>query len=137
MACDPLADLIFAHTTTHAGTAALIGNRCYPLRLKEDAAYPSVVYIAHVSDDNSAYRSQDNVNSQVTRSVSRVQFECYDSTPDGADALATQIIAAWDGYKDECNIGRSFMSNRIDTREDGLKAYRYIVDFMIEHCVTD
>jgi len=122
--------------TTHAGVAALIGTRCYPLRLKENVVYPAVSFIAPVSDDDSAYRTHDNANSPVTRSVARVQFDCYDTTVDDAELLAVQVVAAWSGYKStDCSVGYAFKANQVATREDALEAYRWIVDVMIEYRV--
>lgn len=129
-----LQEIVFARTTGHAGVAALIGTRCYPLRLKENVVYPAISYIAPVSDDDSDYRTHDNVNSPVTRSVARVQFNCYDTTNDGAELLADQVVAAWSGYQAaDWSAGYAFKVNRIATREDALEAWRQIVDVMIEY----
>jgi hypothetical protein len=124
---------IFTRCTTggHAGLSALIGLRCYPDRLPENVTYPAVVYHL-ISADNSAYRTHDGA---TTREVSRVQFDCYAETGDGAAAVGDQVRAAWDGYSDGCTIGYAWQANRIMTHEDGLKAWRAIVDIMIEHSV--
>lgn len=93
--------------------------------------YPAVVYHL-ISADNSAYRTQDGT---TTREVSRVQFDCYASTGDGAAAVGDQVRAAWDGYSLDCTVGYAWQANRIMTREDGLNAWRAIIDIMIEHSV--
>ena len=125
---------IFSRCTTggHAGLSALIETRCYPDRLPENVTYPAVVYHAPISDDDSQYRTQDGA---TERTVSRVQFEGYDITGDGASAVGDQLRSAWSGYSDGCTIGYAFVANRFMTREDGLNAYRDIVDIMIEHSV--
>ena len=127
---------VYDRCTGHAGTAALIVTRCYPDRLPENVTYPALTYVAPVSADDREYRTHDNVNSPTTREVSRVQFNCYDSTGDGAAALADQVRAAWDGYQDGCDIGYAFQANRIMTREDAIDAYRVILDVMVEHSIS-
>lgn len=131
-----LREAVFDRCTGHAGTAALIGIRCYPDRLPENVTYPALTYVAPVSVSNLEYRTHDNANSPTTREVSRVQFNSYDTTGDGAAALADQIRAAWDGYQDGCDIGYAFQANRIMTREDALNAYRVILDIMVEHSTS-
>ena len=114
----------------HAGTAALISARCYPDRLPEDVTYPALVYF-RVSADNAPFRSHDGGPTEFE--TSRVQFNCYDETGDGAAALADQVRLAWDGYTDGCTVSMAWQVNRIMTREDAVNAYRAIVDVMIEH----
>jgi hypothetical protein len=130
-----LRETVFARCTTHVGLSALIGMRCYPERLVENAVYPAVTFIAPVSRVDDTYRTHSNVNSPVTRAVSRVQFNCFDDTGDGAEDVADQVIQAWSGFKDGCDVGYAFIANKIATREDELKAFRFIVDVLIEHAV--
>lgn len=133
-----LGEDIFDRCTTHAGTAALIGSRCYKRIPREPAVpivYPLLTYQAPISDDDSEYRTHDT--GSVERTVSRVQFNCYDSTDNGASALADQLRLAWSGYKDGCTIGRAHIANVLDAGwNDNLKNYRYIVDVMIEHPIV-
>jgi hypothetical protein len=129
-----LSQIVFARMTTHAGVAALIGTRCYPRRLPENVVYPAVRYIGPVSNDDSNYRTHDNVNVPVKRSVARVQFDCYDTTSDGAELLANQVVAAWSGYQaSDCSVGYAFKMNEIADRADALKADRQVVDIKIEY----
>lgn len=130
-----LRETVFARCTTHAGMTALIGDRCYPERLPENAVFPAISFIAPVSMDTGPYRTHDNANSPVTRAVSRVQLNCYAETGDDAEALAAQAVQAWSGYRVNCTIGYSFVVNTIASREDAINAYRFIVDVMMEHAV--
>ena len=126
---------IFARCTTHAGVAALIGVRCYPDMLAENPTYPALVYHAPISDDDTDYRTHDDT--PVPRTVSRVQFDIYGSTGDNSAALADQLRLAWSGYKDDCDIGYSFIANLIaDGWNDNLKNYRHIMDVMVEHPIV-
>ena len=130
-----LRETVYSRCTTHAGLSALIGTRCYPERLVENATYPAVSFIAPVSRVDDLYRTHSNVNSPVTRAVSRVQFNCFDATGDGAEDVADQVVQAWSAYKSGCDVGSAFIANRISTREDELDAFRMIVDVIIEHSV--
>lgn len=124
---------VYTRCTGHAGTAALIDGRCYPDRLPENVTYPALVYF-RVSADNSPFRSHDSGPTDFE--TSRVQFDCYDETGDGAAALADQIRLAWDGYSDACTVSVAYQANRLMTREDAINAYRAIVDVMIEHSIS-
>lgn len=126
-----LRETVYNRCTGFAGIAALVGIRCYPDRLPENVTYPAISYIPPVSQVDMDYRTHDT--GVVPRTVSRVQFNCYDDTGDGADALGSQVVQAWSGYKDGCTVGYAFIANRISTREDAIEAYRHIVDVMIEH----
>lgn len=128
-----LRTVVFARNTTHAGVSALIGARCYPLLIPENAVYPLVIY-RRVSANNAIYRTQDNaVDGQTSREVSRVQMDAYAQTFTDSAELADQLRAAWDGYKDGCTVGSAWQANRTATYETGEKEYRTIVDVMIDH----
>lgn len=123
---------IYDRCINHAGMAALIGTRCYPDRLPENVTYPALTYF-RVSADNALFRSHDDGPTEFE--TSRVQFNAYDETGDGAAALADQLRLAWDGYSDGCVISYAYQANRIATREDAVNAYRAIVDVLIEHSI--
>jgi hypothetical protein len=124
-----LRETIYNRCTGHAGTAALIDVRCYPVVLPENVTLPAISYVL-VSADSSEYQTHDGA---TPREVSRVQFNCWAATGDAAAALGDQVRAAWDGYKDGCDVGYAWQANRLSTREPALEQYRDILDFMIEH----
>lgn len=126
-----LRETVYSRCTGFAGISALIGTRCYPDRLPENVVYPAISYVAPVSSVDTDYRAHDST--PVERTVSRVQFNCYDDTGDGAAALADQVQLAWSGYSNACVVGYAFVLNRISTHEDPIDAYRMIVDVSIEH----
>ena len=128
-----LREEIFTRCTTHAGLSGLIESRCYLNSLPEDVTYPCVVYYDVSSTDNE-YRDHDAKNIGVERTVTRVQFNCYDDTSDGARAVSDQVVSAWDGYADDCTLGRCFIANRLSDRwQTQIDQYREIVDVQIEH----
>lgn len=126
-----LRETVYARCVGHVGIAALISTRCYPDRLVENVTYPAISFFL-VSADNTLYRDHDGA---TDREVSRVQFNCFDSTGDGAAALADQVRAAWDGYSDDCDVGYAWQANRISGRADAIDIWRVIVDVIIEHSI--
>ena len=125
-----LQKLVYARCTGYAALAAIIGTRCYPDRVPENATYPLVVYHAPISSTDAEYRTHGD---GTGRTQSGVQFDCYASTSIGAETLADAVAAAWNGYSLTCNIGFAFVANRIAERQDDLNEYRQIVDVLIEH----
>ena len=125
-----LRQIIYERCTTHAGTAALVGDRVYPERLPDDVTYPAIRFLAPISNNSAQYRSHDGAGG---RTVSRAQLDGYAETGTEAEALADQLVAAWDGYSDGCDVGYAFKANRRQTRADALDVFRAIVDVMIEH----
>lgn len=130
-----LRQIVFARCTTHVGLSALIGTRCYPERVPENAVFPQVTFLAPVSRTDDEYRTHDNVNNPVERAKSRVQLNCWGATGDAAELVADQAVQAWSGYRDDCTVGSAFIANRLQNREDGLRKFRAIVDVMIDHSV--
>ena len=126
-----LRELVFDRCTGHAGTAALIGTRCYPDRLPQNVTLPCVVYSAPVSDVDTEYRTHEPV--MVPRSVARVQIDAYAETGDGAEALANALVAAWSGHQSLPDIGPCQVQNRIATWETGTERYRTIIDVLVDY----
>lgn len=122
---------VYDRCVGYAGISALISTRCYPDQVPENATYPLIVYHAPVSDDDADLR----VHGEGTnRTTSRVQFDCWAETGDGAEALATQVIAAWNGYRSGCAVGYAFIAGNVaDGWDTGQREYRQIVDVIIEH----
>jgi len=113
--------------TTHSGVAGLIVARCYPQMIPEDVTFPLVTFQVVSSDPYTQDRSG------AERSKSRVQFNCYAATSDGAAALAAQVKSAWNGYTKGCDIGFALLRNSLETYNTATNIYRFIVDVLIEH----
>ena len=124
-----LRETIYSRCTTHAGTKALVTARVYPDLVPEDPTWPLIVY-HRVSANDGDYRDHD---APTTREISRVQLDCYDDTSDGAADLADQVQAAFNGWSSGSAVGWAFKANRVAGYDVALKAYRQVVDVMIEH----
>ena len=129
---------IYARCTGHAGIAAIIGDSCYPDRLPDPDELPAGVSLLpalvywRVSGNPSAYRSHSGGGG---RDTVRIQFDCYAATGDDADALATEVVRCWNGYKGGA-IGSAFVENRLTMNELDVGRYREVVDVMIDYEVT-
>lgn len=105
-------------TSTHAGTAALIGTRCYPLRLPQKPTFPAVVY-QRVSSSGQI--------GTTDRRTPRLQLSCWATTYAGARALAVQVRAALEEYAD-ATIRMGRVVNEIDDFDETTELQRVILD---------
>lgn len=84
---------LYAQLTTHAGLAALIADRAYPVQLPQDVALPAVTYL-RVSDAPLLHRS----GGAPTYNRARFQVDAWATSYDGALALRKQIRAAMGAF---------------------------------------
>lgn len=112
---------IYTRLTTHTGTAALIGTRCYPLLLPQKPTLPAVVY--------QRISSSGQIGTTDRRGV-RFQFSCWAATYAGAKALATQARSALEGYA-EATIRMGRVVNEIDDYNEATELQRVILDAFI------
>jgi len=83
-----------------------------------------------ISADNSYTRDRGGA---AGRAKYRIQFDCYASTETATEALADQVVAAWDGYNGTgCPLGKCWMLNRTEAYNVALNRHRVIVDVQIE-----
>lgn len=117
--------ILYSRLTTHAGTAALVSNRVYPLALPQAVTRPAITYreISSVPIDgqNRLYRK-------------RLQLSFWAASYDGADALATQGKAALRGYADKGGtpvLIRCEDVNTAETFDDESNMWGVLVDFFL------
>lgn len=122
-------------TKDHAGTAALIGRRCYP-RVKPQGEVRACVVYSKVSYDRSLVGgSDDGLVSLV------YQFNCIAPSVSEMEALVIQVTAAlsrWSGTLQSQTIQGTFFVSGAELPDDpsdegksGLHAER--IDFRIWH----
>jgi len=127
-----LRESIHTRNTTHAGVKALIGTRCYPQMLPDEAELPCTVYNI-VSAPPNDYGDHDA--SPPDRWVSRIQIDSYAATSDGAHAVSDQLFNAWEGYHSGTAVGWARVTNQIDDYEPGMNRYRVTTEIIIDHAV--
>ncbi len=105
-------------TSGHTATSALIGTRCYPLRLPQKPTLPAIVY--------QRISSSPQIGTTDRRGT-RFQFSCWASTYAGAKALAAQVRAALENHADTTvRMGR--VVNEIDDFDETVELQRVILD---------
>ena len=124
-----LRENIFTACTGNAPLTALIGTRCYPIRLPEGVTLPALTY-TQVSEDDNAARSHGD---QAERAVARMSFDVWAETADDAAETADALVALWTGYTNGPDIGWAQIVLRQDRWETSLNRVRTIVDVQIEY----
>lgn len=124
-----LRENIFIRCTTYVPLAALIDNRCYPVRLPADVELPAISY-AQISDVDDDWRSHGE---STPRSVARVSFDCWGESSNATAEVADGLVEAWSGYSLAEDIGWAQIAMRQDNYETSLNRYRTIVDILIEY----
>ena len=112
------------------GVAAIVGSRVYPDRLPDGVTMPAVSFLAHVSEDDSEYRTHDP--GPVERAVATCQLNAYASTGDEASRLAATLVLLFSGLK-EGIIGETQVMNRVDTFEPAINRHRCIIDLAVDY----
>ena len=115
---------ILARATTHAGLSALIGARCYPLRLPDTPTFPALSYQRISSSEKAGTSGVHHP---------RYQFDCWGTTYVQAEAVAVQVEAAFaehraagtPDYRGGQRVGQ------LDTYDPATGRYRVIVDMRL------
>jgi hypothetical protein len=114
-------DAIFAHLTHHAGLAALISLRCYPVRLPQEPTYPAVTYQRVSLVPTYSHDGDSNLDR------GRWQFSCWATTHTAAEAVAAQVrlaLAVWRAAFSQ----PAFLENQVDFYEPETGVHHIPVD---------
>lgn len=115
---------------TSASAGSLVGTRCYPASLPENVTLPAMRYRV-VSYNDYSYREYGN---STERAQQRIQFDCYAKTSDAVAELAEAVKTDWDGWTNGTAVGWCRVANHFqDGWNDDVKAYREIIDVMVDH----
>jgi hypothetical protein len=119
-------------------TGLSVGDRVYPLTLPQDVTLPALTFqvisdiptLSHdVAQDHPLYTG-------ARRSDTRVQFDCYGSTYDDAEALADELHTLAVGYRGfwgAIEVDSVLPDNRLDDRDEAPDVWRVICDLIIGH----
>jgi len=108
--------------TTHAGTAALVGTRVYPMKLPQNSTYPAIVY--------QRISGAERLGSTKLREA-RYQLSCWGATYASGQALAAQVRDALEGWGVGGAVPMSRIVNENDDYEPDDDVYRVILDAML------
>ncbi len=116
--------LLYTRLTGHAGLAALVDTRVYPMLLPQGATLPALTY-QRISTVQTYSHQGDSGLATV-----RMQVDCWGATYASAKAVAAQVKAALSGYTSSA-IGRCHLVAERDLYDPETGHYRVIIDFMI------
>jgi hypothetical protein len=122
---------ISAHIQAHAPLVTFVADRVFPRRLPQDAALPAIVYRRVGPTDRGLTQSGADGLADA-----RFQFDVWSADPDEADAIASELVAAFHGYRGQMGdtvVGVSRVANDIDEDEPTTGLFRRIVDVLIQH----
>jgi len=116
--------------TAHAGTAALVQKRVYPVAIPQGEKLPAVVF-AQIDIKPTHAGGADG-----TLEGAHLQVTPWAESYAGAHALAIQIRAALKDYKgtaDETAIQRIFIKKERDTYDPETKSFGVVQEYMVWH----
>lgn len=118
-------DMLYSRLTTDATLTALLGLRVYPYHLPQSPTLPAVTYqiVSRVATES---------NTQIFET--RVQFDCWAATYDGAHELANLVQKSLRFYRKTDGDGNRILSiydaNQGDAYDDEQEIWRVIVDMI-------
>jgi len=104
-------EAVYARTVGHAGVAVLIGTRCYPLVVPQDAAMPAIAYQRISGAPERSHSGFSGV------SETRFQFTGGANSYASAKAVAQALRRCWESFKGtvaNIAIGGAFVENESD-----------------------
>jgi hypothetical protein len=115
-----------------------IGERVYPLALPQDVTLPAITYqvISDVPTLSHSTAQDHPTYTGTLRSDSRVQFDCYGTTYDEAEALCDELRALVVGYRGfwgDVEVDSVLPDIRLDDRDEAPDVWRVICDLIIGH----
>lgn len=115
-----------------------VGARVYPLALPEDVTLPAVTYQVVSQEPTISHSTmQDHPTYTGNRhQFTRVQFGCYGSTYDDAEALCDELLDVAVGYRGTwgaVEVDSVRPDLRLDDWDEAPGVYRVIADLIVGH----
>lgn len=123
-------EALFTRLSTHAGVAALVATRIYPILMPQNTTLPAIT-----KQRISGPRVQSLVGSSGL-AYPRYQVDAWASTYDGAKAVADQVRAALDGFRGyvgTVRIGGIRLIGDQELYEEETRTHRVSQDFSVWH----
>ena len=122
---------IRSRATTHVGLSALIGTRCFAVKLPQNPVFPAMTF------NRISAEREHAMGADANPTHARFQLTAFDDGYADARGLADQIKAAfdrWSGTVDTTVIQDSLREGGdLDLYNDETKTYMAPVDFMIHY----
>lgn len=115
-----------------------IGERVYPLTLPQDVTLPAMTYqvISDVPTISHSTAQDHPTYTGTQRSDTRVQFDCYGSDYDEAEALCDELRQLTVGYRGSWGteeVDSVLPDVRLDDWDEAPGVWRVIQDLIIGH----
>ncbi len=112
-------------TSLYTTLAALVDNRCYPIKLPERAEFPAITYFQVSGNENNTHDGYDSTFE------ARWQISCWGTTYGSAKVLANAVKLALRTFSGSLiqTAKKSTMANETDFYEPDVKLYHVPVDF--------
>ena len=114
-------DELVATLNAHAGLAALVGTRIYPVTLREDSDKPALIYTIVSTNQTATIRDTDGTINQ------RVQFGAFAETYEAAHNVLDQVR---DCMATAANFSAVFL-NELDDYDPRVRLYYAYGDYSI------
>lgn len=121
-----VAETLQGYYAAHAGVAALVGARIYPIRWKQGTEFPCLTF----QRISGALEYSHSGPSGLT--PTRWQLTCWARTYTAAEALAIQVVAATNAYPGATGEA-AFAEFGPDAYNPEAALYQLPVDVTIEH----
>jgi hypothetical protein len=126
-----LGDGLFAHLSA----VLSVGDRVYPLTLPQGAVLPAVVYqlVGGEGPLHSHGDAHDGAGASFQRS--RVQLACWAESARAAEQLATEVVAAVDGFTGTWGavpIASALVDTALDDWRPDVGRYRRLLDVLVQ-----
>lgn len=115
-------ETVYSTLTNDATVAALVGTRVYPHKPPQGATLPAVGYLRIGGPRDTS------LNGASGSARTRIRFDCWATTSDGADAVMRAVRDAMDAY-----TGAFAAINPVEFHEEESDAYRVTIDYYIHH----
>lgn len=122
---------LYARLAAHAGTAALVGTRIYPVELPQTPTLPAITY-------RMASQPTEHVFGESASTIKMANFwiQCWAETYSDAQALGIQAEAALDAFSGLLGGAGGYrcwvtLTNAFDLGDDATDWKRRILEFEI------
>lgn len=127
-----LGAVLFGYLSTEAGLQPLVGVRIYPGKLPEPTTFPAIAWHRITARRERTYDKFDDFDAFV---ITRIQFDCWAKTYDGAVSVGDALLGALSGYGGVMSgtLITAHPINEFDSHDSSIKQYRRILDFEVTY----
>ena len=128
-----LENALFAYLSTDLGVSTLVDTRIYPAKIPEPGIFPAIAWNRISTRRIDTYDAFDN--DYEAFSFTRVQFDAWAKSYDGAVAVGEALLAALSGYGGVMSgeLITAHAVNEFDDHDSATKLFRRSLDVMLSY----